>query len=148
MTAHVTVCTVVACPPAVLWAVLEPIERHVEWMADALRITFVSDTRRGVGTEFDCLTRIGPFRTVDRMRVTEWDPGRAMGIEHRGAVTGTGRFTLVPEPGGTRFCWDEHLRFPWWLGGPVGAWLARPVLRAVWRRNLERLRAIAEAPAP
>ena len=31
---------------------------------------------------------IGPFRTNDRMIVTEWEPGRVMGIEHRGLVHG------------------------------------------------------------
>ena len=64
-----------------------------------------------------------------------------MGIEHRGAVTGTGRFTLTAVPGGTRFAWAEELRFPWWLGGPVGGVFGKPVLKLVWRRNLDRLRA-------
>ena len=45
----------------------------------------------------------------------------------------------------TRFTWNERLRFPWWLGGAVGARLAKPVLRAIWRRNLRRLKAIVEA---
>jgi hypothetical protein len=115
-------------------------------MADARRITFVSSHRRGVGTEFDCLTAIGPLRTTDRMVVTEWEPRRAMGIEHRGVVTGRGRFTLKRRRGGrTRFRWEERLRFPWWIGGPVGALLGKPVLRAVWRRNLARLKQLAEA---
>ena len=42
---------------------------------------------------------------------------------------------------GTRFVWRERLRFPWWLGGPLGAFVARPVLRRVWRRNLRNLAA-------
>ena len=82
--------------PPTCGASIEPIERHVDWMADAESITFTSTTQRGVGTRFDCLTRVGPFRTTDRMTVTEWEPGRAMGIEHRGVVTGRGRFTLAP----------------------------------------------------
>ena len=46
-----------------------------------------------------------------------------MGVRHTGMVTGTGRFTLTPIDLGrrTRFSWDEALRFPWWLGGPLGA---------------------------
>ena len=45
-----------------------------------------------------------------------------MGIEHRGAVTGDGEFRLRPVAGGdaTEFCWEERLRFPWWLGGAAG----------------------------
>jgi len=138
----------IAASPADVWHVIEPIERHVDWMADAVSITFVSTARRGVGTSFDCLTRIGPFRTTDRMTVTEWDPRRAMGIEHRGVVTGRGRFTLRRRPRGrTRFTWTEDLTFPRWMGGAVGAFAARPVLRAVWRRNLRRLKRLVESSA-
>jgi hypothetical protein len=136
----VTVSRVLPAPPAVVWSVIEPIERHVEWMADAVSITFTGTQRRGVGTDFECLTRIGPLRTVDRMSVVEWEPGRAMGIVHRGLFTGTGRFTLEPV-GDDRTCftWTEHLAFPLWLGGNLGAGAARPVLRRVWRANLDRL---------
>ena len=113
-------------------------------MADARSITFLGSQRRGVGTTFDCRTAIGPLRTTDRMVVTEWTPNRALAIEHRGVVTGRGRFTLRRRRGGrTRFCWEERLQFPWWIGGPVGAFVAKPVLRAVWRRNLGRLERLA-----
>lgn len=131
-----------------VWAVLEDLAGHVRWMADAHAIRFVSDRRAGVGTVFDCDTRVGPLRTVDRMEVTEWRPGRAMGVTHRGIVTGTGRFTLHQprwRRGRTVVTWEETLRFPWWAGGPVGAAVARAVLGAVCRRNLRRLRAIVEA---
>ena len=142
---RVYVSVVIDAPPADVWSVVEPIERHVDWMADAVSITFTGIMRRGVGTRFDCRTRIGPLRTTDRMTVTEWTPGRAMGIEHRGVVTGRGRFTLGRRPlGRTRFTWTEELTFPWWTGGPVGAFVAKPALRAVWRRNLRRLKQLVE----
>ena len=41
------------------------IETHTEWMADADRITFLSEQHEGVGAEFDCLTRVGPLHTTD-----------------------------------------------------------------------------------
>ena len=146
MTVDIRVCTTIARPPAELWTVLEPIEQHVEWMADAERITFVSEQTRGIGTTFECLTRIGPLHTTDVMRVNEWEPGSSMGIVHEGAVTGAGRFTLTAvEPGSTLFCWTETLRFPWWMGARVGELVGRPVLRLVWSRNLRRLRALVEA---
>ena len=133
-------------PPDVAWRTVEPIENHVEWMADAESIRFTSARTRGTGTTFDCVTKVGPIRLTDRMTVTEWDPGRAMGIEHRGMVTGRGRFTLRRRRGGrTRFTWDERLSFPLWMGGPAGALAAKPILRAIWRRNLRQLKAIVEA---
>jgi uncharacterized protein YndB with AHSA1/START domain len=142
---RIRVAVTIDVPPDRLWRQLEAIENHVEWMADARGITFVGSRRRGVGTEFDCVTAIGPLRTTDRMVVTEWEPRRAMGIVHRGVVTGRGRFTLKRKRGGrTRFSWDERLQFPWWMGGPLGAVAAKPVLRAVWRRNLGRLKRLAE----
>jgi hypothetical protein len=142
----IRVCTTIDVTPAQLWRHLERIEDHVEWMTDARTITFVGRARHGVGTEFDCYTVVGPLRTTDRMVVTEWEPRRAMGIVHRGVVTGRGRFTLKRRRGGrTRFCWEERLQLPWWTGGPVAAVIAKPVLRAVWRRNLAGLKALAEA---
>ena len=138
----VVVTTVLDAPPPEVWADVEDLGSHVEWMADAERIDFVTDQRSGVGTVMDCETRVGPLRTTDRLEITEWEPGAAMGVRHTGAVTGVGRFTLEPVSGDrTRFTWQERLVFPWWMGGPVGAFVARPVLRAVWRRNLTRLAA-------
>jgi hypothetical protein len=135
----------IGASPADVWRVIEPIERHLDWMVDAVAITFTSTTRRGVGTRFDCLTRVGPFRTTDRMAVTEWDPGRAMGIEHQGVVTGQGRFSLRARADRrTRFTWTEELSFPWWMGGTVGAFAAKPVLRRVWHRNLRHLKQLIE----
>jgi len=137
----------ISASPAEVWRVVESIEDHVDWMADAESIAFTGTARRGVGTSFDCVTKIGPLRTTDRMEITEWAPEKAMGIEHRGAVTGRGLFTLSKIPLlGTRFTWMEELTFPWWMGGPVGALAAKPVLRAVWRRNLRRLKHLVELP--
>ena len=142
---NIDVAVTLDATPDAVWKVIEPIERHVDWMADAASITFTSEQTRGTGTSFECVTRVGPFRTVDKMVVTEWTPGRAMGIEHRGLVTGTGRFTLTPLGAGrTEFAWTEQLRFPAWMGGRVGEMVARPVLRAIWRRNLRHLKALVE----
>ena len=115
------------------------VEDHVLWMTDARSIEFLGTLRRGVGTRIEVETRIGPLRTTDIMEFTEWVEPSAMGVSHQGLFTGTGRFTLEPEPPGTRFTWTERLRFPWYLGGPAGAWVARPLLAWIWRRNLRSL---------
>ena len=135
-----------AADVSVVWDALADIAAHVEWMADARRIRFLTRQTEGVGTIFDCDTKVGPIRLVDRMEVTEWAPGRAMGVRHVGLVTGTGRFTLrTARRGRTRFTWEERLRFPWWMGGPLGATLGAPVLRRIWRRNLRNLTRQVEA---
>ena len=129
-------------PPTRVWELLEPVETHVDWMRDATAIRFVGEQTRGVGTTFDCDTKVGPLRLVDRMEITEWEPATVMGVRHTGVVTGSGRFTLEPIDLGrrTRFTWSEELRFPWWLAGRVGEAIGgRVVMRAIWRRNLRAL---------
>ena len=135
-------------PPSRVWEVVEPIERHVDWMADAVAIRFHGDQTRGVGTTFDCDTKVGPIRLTDEMAITEWEPERAMGVRHEGIVTGSGVFTLDPIDLGrrTRFTWTEDLRFPWYLGGRLGELVGgRGVMRAIWRRNLAELRRLVES---
>lgn len=143
---NIRVSTVVPAPPAAVWEDLRHIGRHVEWMGDADSIRFLTDATEGVGVLFECVTRLGPVRLIDRMEVTAWRHAQTMGIRHRGVVTGVGEFRLAPRPaaGGevhTQFEWSEWLKFPWWMGGPVGAVAARPVLRAVWKRSLRRFAA-------
>lgn len=142
---RIHLCTVINCTPEETWAAVEDISTHIEWMADAESITFTSDQTSGVGTEFECLTKVGPLKTVDVMTVTSWEPGKRMGIEHRGMVTGGGDFMLsADERGRTIFCWDETLHFPWWMAGVIGEFFGRPVLKYVWRANLRRLKDRAE----
>lgn len=130
----------IPAPPEEVWADVADVASHVEWMVDAREITFVSEQRTGVGTTFECLTAVGPLRTLDRMEITAWEPPRRMGVRHAGVVTGEGAFTLEPAPGGaTRFTWEEELAFPWWAAGRLGAAASRPVLRRIWQRNLRAL---------
>lgn len=135
--ARIRVRRTIEAPRAAVWAELADLGSHVEWMHDAVRIRFLTEQRSGVGTCFECDTRVGPFTTTDVMEVVEWKPGRAMGVRHVGLVTGTGRFRLKRRRGGrTKLVWRERLRFPLRRGGPVAALAAKPVLRRVWKRNL------------
>ena len=121
-------------PVETVWDALADIASHVEWMADARAIRFTSASTEGVGTTFDCDTKVGPLRLTDKMEVTEWDPERAMAVRHVGLVTGDGRFTLQPARRGTMLSWEEGLRFPW----RIPAIPAVAVLRLIWRGNLRR----------
>jgi carbon monoxide dehydrogenase subunit G len=124
-----------------VWQELEALERHINWMSDAESIAFASESTRGVGTVIEVETKVGPFRLLDVMEFTEWVPHSVMAVDHRGLVSGTGAFTLEPTSAGTTMTWVEDLRFPWYLGGGVTALAARPVLSAIWRKNLRRFAA-------
>jgi len=132
-----------------VWSELARIEDHVEWMMDATAIRFLGATRSGVGTRFECDTKVGPIRLTDVMEITEWEDAEAIGVRHLGVVSGWGRFSLTDAAGpATRIAWQEELSFPWWLGSTVGARLAKPVFTLLWRGNLRRLgRRITADPA-
>jgi hypothetical protein len=143
----IVVSTEIDATPARVWEVVEPVERHVDWMHDAVAIRFTTEQTRGTGTVFLCDTKVGPIELVDQMEITEWVPEKIMGVRHTGLVTGVGRFTIEPIDLGrrTRFTWAEDLTFPWWMGGPVGAWVGGKVaLRPIWKRNLRNLKRLVE----
>ena len=129
-----------------VWEVVEPVERHIDWMADAVAIRFQTEQTRGVGTKFFCDTKVGPIKLVDVMTITAWEPNAVMGVTHTGVVTGTGEFTLTAlTDSTTRFTWTESLVFPWWLGGPIGSIVGgQIVMKAIWRRNLRKLKKLVE----
>jgi carbon monoxide dehydrogenase subunit G len=127
-----------------VWDALCDLASHADWMADAESIEFVGDRRQGVGTTMVVRTRVGPLRTDDVMIVTEWVEGRRIGVEHTGLVEGRGVFDLSEVGTGTEFAWSEDLRFPWYLGGPVVAAVAGPILKQIWKKNLERFAASLE----
>jgi hypothetical protein len=147
--ARVRLHKVIDAPVSAVWDELARVDRHVEWMHDAVAIRFLTAQSAGVGTRFECDTRVGPLRTTDVMTITEWSPRRVMGVDHIGLVRGTGRFELRRARGGrTKLIWTEHLRFPRWLGGSVTGVVATPFLRRVWRRNLDALAARVELRRP
>jgi hypothetical protein len=144
--ARIRVSTTINAPRNRVWDAVHDIASHVDWMDDAVAIRFTSRRHEGVGTSFDCATKIGPFRLTDRMEVTEWHDGRVIGIRHVGIVTGDGRFTLRRRGHGrTRFTWEERLTFPRWMGGWPGSVVGGVVLRRVWKRNLDNLKERVEA---
>ena len=140
MSDHITVSIYIPAPRPQVWEDVAHLAGHVEWMADAHSIEFLTEAVGGVGTRMAVETRVGPLRTTDVMEVTAWEPGERIAVAHRGLFTGRGEFRLADEGEGTRFTWSERITFPWFFGGRLGAWLARPVLTWVWRRNLARLR--------
>jgi carbon monoxide dehydrogenase subunit G len=138
--ARISVHVDIDAPIEEVWREAADLPSHAEWMADAESIEFLSESRAGVGTRMRVATKVGPLRTNDMMEVTEWVEGRSIGVRHSGVVTGEGRFDLSAVAGGTRFSWTEELTFPVYLGGPITAFFAKPVLRWIWQRNLTGLK--------
>ena len=136
----ITVSVDIDAPVATVWRDIADLASHAEWMAEAEAIEFLGEHREGVGTVMRVMTKVGPLRTADIIEVTEWDPPSTIAVVHRGAIGGTGKFTLASSGAGTSFSWSETLSFPWWLGGWPAELLARPVLGVIWRRNLRRFR--------
>jgi hypothetical protein len=144
----IVVSVVIERPPSEVWSDIRDIGSHVDWMHDAVAIRFVTESTEGVGTRFECDTKVGPLSTTDVMEITEWEPERRMGVRHIGLVEGVGEFSLVDVPNGTEFRWSEDLRFPWFMGGALGAFAARPILRWIWSRNLRALKVRIESSRP
>ncbi len=143
---RIRVSTVIKASPEAVWEEVRHIDRHVDWMADAEAIRFTSTQTSGSGTEFDCVTKVGPIRLTDKMTITQWREGKEMGVRHRGIVTGIGAFTLARiRRNRTRFTWEETLKFPWWMGGPIGGVVGGVVMRQIWKRNLRVLKALIES---
>ena len=129
-------------PRQQVWDDVARLDTHVEWMADADRIDFLTPYTSGPGVAMEVATSFGPFRTKDRMEVVAWVPPERIEVVHVGLFTGRGAFELASlSATRTRFTWQETIRFPWYFGGRIGASVARPVFRWVWRRNLRRLAA-------
>jgi len=137
---NIRVETVLNATPAQVWADVRHVQSHVEWMHDAVEIRFITDQIEGVGTTFDCLTKVGPLRLTDQMEITSWVDEAEMGVRHVGLVTGEGVFSLTAVGDtNTRFVWEERLIFPWWMGGPIGGLVGGQILKLIWKRNLRIL---------
>jgi hypothetical protein len=109
-------------------------------MEDAVRIQFADGPRRGVGTRFLCVTKIGPITVNDSMTVTEWIDHHVISVAHKGLFKGSGTFTLEAiGPDWTKVTWRESLEFPLLFARGIGEAIASPILRSVWRKNLGRL---------
>lgn len=135
---------VIAAPVSFVWDDVQDISTHVDWMQDAEEIRFLTDRRQGVGTRFECETVVGPFKMTDIMEITNWQHAQAMGVHHQGIVSGSGEFRLRTSGSNTIFSWVEQLSFPWYFAGPLGAMVARPILKSLWKGNLRRLKARIE----
>ena len=143
---NISVETIIEASLEEVWESVANIQSHVNWMDDAVSIDFIGDRQQGVGTTFDCETKIGPFKLTDRMEITEWVERETIGVSHKGLVSGSGRFTLLQlDPIRTTFTWEESLVFPFWMGGPFRNPIGKKILESVWKQNLKNLKELIES---
>jgi uncharacterized protein YndB with AHSA1/START domain len=144
--ARIEVSRVMKTPRRVVWEALADLASHAGWMRDARSVEFLGPRTRGVGARMKVETRVGPFRTLDVLEVTGWEEGRSISVTHHGLIKGEGVLSVEETDSGSRVSWVERISFPWWLGGPITAWLARPLLAAILRGNLRRLESLVSSP--
>jgi len=121
-----------------VFAVLTDWPRHREWMPFTRAVGGT-----GVGAVVEGWTGVGPVGFLDTMTITEWVPGRRVGVRHTGRfVRGEGWFTVTPlDGGGCVIGWEEKLSPP-----PLEPlWpLAAPAFRGFMKVALRRLAGLAE----
>ena len=145
MSKTITVETTINASLDEVWSEVSRIENHSNWMKDAVKIDFESETKSGVGTKIKVLTKIGPIKLYDYMTFTKWEEKKIIGVDHIGIVTGKGEMEFNKiDDNTTKFKWTETLKFPIYLGGVIGELFGKPVLELIWKQNLNNLKKIIE----
>jgi uncharacterized protein YndB with AHSA1/START domain len=134
---------VIPASPERVWQIAGDTSRYPEWVEGTLRMIHTSGPTR-VGATYEELTRIaGPWKSVTRWRVTEWDPPRRQ--VHQGEGISTSKDTAViielsPAGQDTNFTLTVRYmpRF-----GPVGALIDRVVRGSITRSQQRSAQAFA-----
>ena len=121
MSKRIEVSTIINKPLEIVWDEVKIMENHVNWMQDAANIDFLSENTSGINTKMNVLTKVGPIKLNDVITVTRWEEMKSIGVIHEGIVTGEVIFFLNSvDTDSTKFEWVEELKFPFYLGGPIG----------------------------
>jgi hypothetical protein len=99
-------------PPQSAFAALSDLAAHGAFVP--LTDVSVVDAQLAVGGEVRAVTRLGPLRLTDRMRVTVLDPGRRLRLVKTGWVLdGWADIRVTERPGGGSIVeWTEELWLP------------------------------------
>ncbi len=145
MSKRIEISTVINKPLNVVWDEVKIMENHVNWMEDAVKIDILSENNSGLNTKMNVLTKVGPITLNDIITVTEWKEKESIGVIHEGTATGAGVFYLTSlDESKTKFQWVEILKFPFYLGGPLGEIFGGLIIKLIWKKNLKNLKEIIE----
>ena len=93
------------------------------------------------------VTKLGPFKLVDSMVITDWLPYNRIVIEHTGRlVMGKGIFEVKKiSDDESEFIWQEVTQVPFGLIGQAILFVAKPILRLMFGASQKKLKLILEA---
>lgn len=138
---------VVRAPIGRVWDVLTDIEGQPSWMDDMKAVRILTPPPTGVGTKAEGDIRIFGIEVLDPVTITAFDRPSRFAVRHEGAFTGEGVIELESSPVGagdptTTARWTETIVPP--VFPHLGALVMTPILRSIFQRDLENLRALIE----
>jgi hypothetical protein len=133
-------------PSQIAWELITDWEHLDEWMLEASDFLITSSQREGVGVEGEASISMAGFRIRDRIRVSGWEEGRCIAIEHLGWVRGVGEMYLTSQgPTTTHLLWREKLWPPLGIAGAVGLTTVKPLMQRTFERDVRILTSLARA---
>ena len=120
-------------------------ERQSDWIMFTT-VKQLSDPAKNSDIYLAATTKVGPFKVVDTMAVTTWQPPEKIVIEHTGRqVLGKGVF-MVKKISDDRceFVWEEITPIPFAAVGRIGLFILMPFIRFFYDKSLRRMKAVIE----
>lgn len=131
-------------PPEVVWPYLVDWENLNRWMKEGSSFRVTTAHREGEGVEAEAEIRIGGLKTIDRIRVSRWEPPVLLQIDHLGWVKGVGLIRCFPTASGTHLFWKESLVPPWSIIGATGIRIFKRPMRRTFLRDMKLLKELVE----
>jgi hypothetical protein len=120
------------------------IEEQPRWMHEMKAVRMLTPPPVGVGSRGEADVRVLGIGVTDPVTITEWDPPHRFAVRHEGVFTGGGVISRESGADGTTTIvrWEETLIPP--VLPRLGDIAQRPVLGAIFRADLQRLRRLVE----
>ena len=134
---------VIPAPPDRVWEIACDTSRYPEWVENTLRVIRTDGPTRP-GATYEELSRIaGPWKSVTRWRVTEFDPPRRQVHEGDGVSTAKGMAVIIElSPAGQDTNFTLTVRYTPRFG-PAGSLIDRAVRGSITRSQQRSARAFA-----
>src|SRR5271165_887758 len=134
---------IIPAPPERVWEIASDTSRYSEWVENTLQVLHTDGPAR-LGATMEELTRIaGPWKSVTRWRVTQFDPPRRQTQEGEGVSTAKGMAVIIElSPAGQDTSFTLTLRYTPRFG-LIGAVIDRAVRGSISRSQQRSAQAFA-----